>query len=53
MRTQIDLERLALEISTMTYDSSIYQTIKRELTKLGHWKNHKRGKPNPKFTKRF
>ena len=50
-KTHIDLERLAFEIRHITYNSSLYRVLKRELTKLGYWKNHKRGKPNPMFTR--
>lgn len=51
-KTQIDHERLRLEIRNMTYDSSLYKLLKDELTPLDHWKGKKRGKPNPRFTKR-
>jgi hypothetical protein len=50
-KTRIDLERLRLEIRNMTYDSSLYKLLKEELTNSGYWKNLKRGKPNPMFTK--
>jgi protein associated with RNAse G/E len=43
MRTRLDLERLRQEIRSMTYDSSLYQVLKEELEKLGHWRNKKRG----------
>ena len=41
----VDLKELASEIETMTRRKGIYKVLKTEMTKLGHWKLLKRGKP--------
>lgn len=51
-KSRIDQENLRFEIRNMTYDSSLYKLLKEELSRLGHWKNQKRGKPNPDFKRR-
>lgn len=50
-KSKLDQERLRFEIRNMTYESTLYKLLKEELTKIGYWKNHKRGKPNPMFTR--
>ena len=51
-KTKVDLEQLRLEIRNLTYEKELYAVLREELTKIGHWKQLKRGKPNPMFTKR-
>jgi len=51
-KTKLDLEQLRVEIRTLTHDKELYKVLKEELTKIGHWKQLKRGKPNPMFAKR-
>ena len=51
-KTKLDLEQLRLEIRTLTPDKQLYTVLKEELSKIDHWKQQKRGKPNPRFTKR-
>ena len=43
--SKIDLVRLATEIRTMQYWHPLFKVLKRELSALGYWKNHKRGDP--------
>ena len=51
-KTKLDLEQLRQEIRDLNYNKELYAVLREELTKLGHWKQLKRGKPNPMFTKR-
>ena len=51
-KTKIDLEQLRLEIRSLNPDKQLYFVLRDELSRLGHWKQLKRGKPNPRFTKR-
>jgi hypothetical protein len=51
-KTKLDLEQLRLEIRTLTPDKQLYTVLKEELLKIDHWKQQKRGKPNPQFVKR-
>jgi protein associated with RNAse G/E len=51
-KTKLDLEQLRQEIRDLNYNKELYAVLREELTKLGHWKQLKRGKPNPTFTKR-
>ena len=44
--TKIDLKQLAEEVSSMNSRKQIYQIIKRELKKQGHWKDRERGNPS-------
>jgi hypothetical protein len=48
----IDLQELKKAIKGMTRQQAIYKLLKHELGLQGHWKNHKRGKPNPDFIRR-
>jgi protein associated with RNAse G/E len=41
--TKLDLDQLALEIKGMQYWHPLFKTLKRELTDLKYWRNHKRG----------
>ena len=51
-KTRINLEQLREEIRNLTPDKELYVLLRDELTKIGHWKQLKRGKPNPMFIKR-
>lgn len=51
-KSKIDIEQLRIEIQQMTVRRELYQALKEELSKLGYWKMRKRGKPNPKFTRK-
>jgi len=51
-KTKLDIEQLKLEIRSLTYERQLYTVLKEELTKLGYWKQLKRGKPNPRFTRK-
>jgi hypothetical protein len=42
---KIDLAQLALEIQHLERHQKLYQVLKRELTKLGFWRNKPRGDP--------
>jgi hypothetical protein len=50
-KTKIDLKQLRIEVRNLTPDKELYLVLRDELTKLGHWKQLKRGKPNPRFTR--
>jgi hypothetical protein len=52
IKTKLDIEQLRQEIKTLTPDKELYIVLRDELTKIGHWKQLKRGKPNPMFTKK-
>jgi len=39
------IERFRMLIRRMTRDSLLYEMLKDELEKLGHWKQKPRGKP--------
>ena len=45
MATKIDLDELAAAIRTMDRRSALYITLKRELGRVGHWRNRPRGDP--------
>jgi len=47
----IDLNELRQAIRNMTRQQAIYRVLRDELTLIDHWKQRKRGKPNPRFTK--
>lgn len=51
-KSKIDLKQLRTEIRKMTFRRQLYQVLKEELTKLGWWKQRKRGKPNPNFCRK-
>jgi len=42
--SEIDLEQLAREIRNLERHLALYKVLKGELSKLGYWKNKKRGK---------
>lgn len=44
-KSKIDLDQLTTEIRKLTVRRQLYKVLKRELSKLGYWKNQKRGKP--------
>jgi hypothetical protein len=48
----IDIEELRKAIKGMTRQQAIYRLLRDELTLQGHWKQQKRGKPNPKFMRK-
>ena len=50
-KTKLDLEQLRIEIRSITSDKQLYYVLKEELSKIDHWKQQKRGKPNPRFKK--
>lgn len=52
IKTRIDLEQLKKEIANLTPDKELYIVLRDGLKKLGHWKQLKRGKPNPNFKRR-
>jgi hypothetical protein len=47
-KSKINHEQLQKEIAEMSPRSKLYKLLQNELTKLGHWKQLKRGKPNPR-----
>jgi hypothetical protein len=47
----IDLEELRKEVRKMSRQQAIYRLLRDELTLQGHWKQKRRGKPNPRFKK--
>ena len=51
-KTKLNLTQLRQEIRDLNYNKELYIVLKEELTKLGHWRQLIRGKPNPMFTKR-
>ena len=48
IKTQIDLEQLQKEVRSMSPRSKLYKILRNELSRIGHWKQLKRGKPNPR-----
>ena len=50
-KSKIDLIQLSKEIKAMTVRKQLYIVLKNELSEIGYWKNKKRGKPNPKFSR--
>jgi hypothetical protein len=44
MATKIDLEQLVIEIRKINIQQKLYVVLKRELSKLGYWKNKPRGR---------
>ena len=44
-RSKIDLVQLTKEIRSMNSRKKLYQVLKNELTKLGHWRDRPRGNP--------
>jgi hypothetical protein len=50
-KTKIDLVQLEKELPELNPDKDLYKVLKRGLSKIGHWKQLKRGKPNPRFRK--
>lgn len=44
-KSRIDLDRLRIEIRTMSRHSKLYTVLKEELTQIDHWKAQKRGNP--------
>jgi len=51
-KSKIDMGQLAVEIQNLKQTQILYKVLKTELTKLGHWKNLKRGKPGYKGKKK-
>ena len=45
MATKIDLEQLGKEIRELNRSKLLYRVLKEELSRLGYWKNQKRGDP--------
>ena len=45
----IDSEELKQAIRNMTRQQAIYRLLRDELSLQGHWKQKKRGVPNPNF----
>ena len=43
--TKINLIQLSREIRTMSRQNVLYKVLKRELTRLGYWRNRPRGNP--------
>jgi hypothetical protein len=48
----IDLKELRKVIKGMTRQQAIYRLLRDELSLQGHWKQLKRGKPNPMFKRK-
>jgi hypothetical protein len=44
-KSKIDLEQLRIELHQLKPTQKLYKLLRDELTKQGHWKNLKRGKP--------
>ena len=49
--SQLDLDRLALEIKEMQYWHPLFKVLKRELSALGYWRNRERGNPQLGYAK--
>ena len=45
MKSQLNLDRLRVEIRDMTRTHALYKLLKEELTKLGYWRSKPRGNP--------
>lgn len=43
--TKIDLPQLVIEIQQLERHQKLYRVLKRELSKLGFWRNKPRGNP--------
>ena len=53
-KSKINLEQLRLEIRNLKRTQKLYKVLDEELSKIGHWKQLKRGKPTPrKFVKEY
>lgn len=50
-KSKIDLNQLRKEVQLMSCRSELYNLLRDELTKLGHWKQKPRGKPGFKSIK--
>lgn len=48
----INLSELRQAIRNMTRQQAIYKLLRDELSLQGHWKQRKRGKPNPMFSRK-
>lgn len=44
-KSHLDIDRLRYEIQRLNSRKELYHVLKEELSKLGHWKALKRGKP--------
>ena len=44
-KSKINIEQLREELQRLKPTQLLYKLLKEELTKVGHWKNLKRGKP--------
>jgi len=51
-KSKIDLEQLTIEIRSLKPTQKLYKVLWNELDKIGHWKQLKRGKPNPNYNLR-
>ena len=51
-KSRIDLDRLKYELQHLKPTQQLYKLLRDELTRQGHWKYKKRGKPNPSFCKK-
>jgi len=45
LRTTLDYERLTLELQNLNPRKKLFGLLKKELSQLGYWRNHKRGNP--------
>ena len=51
IRTKLDYDRLILEIRNLNQRKKLFSILKTELTKLGYWRNRKRGNPKLGYAK--
>jgi hypothetical protein len=47
--TKIDLEQLSKEIQRLKVRQALYEVLRDELKKIGHWKYKRRGDPAKGF----
>ena len=45
MATKLDLDQLRIEIRDLNRSKQLYKVLKVELSRLGYWKNQRRGDP--------
>jgi hypothetical protein len=50
--SKVDLEQLTFEIRHLHRSQVLFKVLKKELSKLGYWKNKKRGNPAKGYRER-
>jgi hypothetical protein len=51
LRTTLDYDKLTLELKELNPRKKLFHILKRELDKLGYWRNHPRGNPKLGYAK--